>query len=88
MTTLVRAHRARATRRAHALPPAAHGDEPTAFGKIPCVAQSDGTRFCEGSIATRVPSFDGQPIDANVALPSTNGPAPLIVILHGYGGSK
>jgi hypothetical protein len=70
------------------LPAAANADEPTAFGKIPCAAQSDGTRFCEGSVATRVPSFDGQPIDVNVALPKTPGAAPLIFILHGYGGSK
>src|SRR3954471_9597710 len=71
-----------------ALPAAAHADEPTALGKIPCVAQSDGTRFCQGSVSTRVASFDGQPIDANVALPKTTGPAPLILILHGYGSSK
>src|SRR3954447_4243774 len=71
-----------------AVPAAAHAAKPTAFGKIPCVAQSDGTRFCQGSVSTRVPSFDGQPIDANVALPKTDGPAPLVLILHGYGGSK
>jgi hypothetical protein len=71
-----------------AVPAAAQADQPTAFGKIPCVAQSDGTRFCQGSVSTRVPSFDGRPIDANVALPKTDGPAPLVLILHGYGGSK
>lgn len=71
-----------------AIPAAAHADQPTAFGHIPCAAQPDGTRFCEGSIATRVPSFDGQPLDVNVALPAAAGPAPLILILHGYGGSK
>jgi X-Pro dipeptidyl-peptidase (S15 family) len=71
-----------------AVPAAAQADQPTAFGKIPCVAQSDGTRFCQGSVSTRVPSVDGQPIDANVALPMTDGPAPLVLILHGYGGSK
>src|SRR3954454_14357028 len=71
-----------------ALPAAAQADEPTAFGKIPCAAQSDGTRFCQGSVATRVPSFDGQPLDVNVSLPSTAGPAPLVLVLHGYGGSK
>ena len=88
MTTLVRAIGALSSVLALALPAAAQADEPTAFGKIPCVAQSDGTRFCQGSVATRVASFDGQPIDANVALPKTNGPAPLILILHGYGGQK
>jgi pimeloyl-ACP methyl ester carboxylesterase len=70
------------------IPAAAHAAQPLAFGQIPCVAQSDGTRFCEGSTATRVHSFDGQPLDVNVALPATDGPAPLVLILHGYGGSK
>jgi hypothetical protein len=88
MTTLVRALGALSSVLALALPAAAQADDPTALGKIPCVAQSDGTRFCQGSVSTRVPSFDGQPIDANVALPKTTGPAPLILILHGYGGSK
>jgi cephalosporin-C deacetylase-like acetyl esterase len=71
-----------------ALPAAAHAAQPTAFGRIPCLAQADGTRFCQGSVATRVPSFDGQPIDANVSLPKTDAPAPLVIVLHGYGGSK
>src|SRR4026209_2117271 len=71
-----------------AVPAAAQADQPTALGKIPCAAQSDGTRFCQGSVSTRVPSFDGQPIDANVALPKTDAPALLVLILHGYGGSK
>ena len=71
-----------------ALPGAARADQPVALGKIPCVAQPDGTRFCEGSIATRVPSWDGQPLDVNVSLPKTDGPAPLILVLHGYGGAK
>jgi hypothetical protein len=71
-----------------ALPAAAQADEPSAFGRIPCAAQPDGTRFCQGSVATRVPSFDGQPLDANVSLPAAAGPAPLILVLHGYGGSK
>src|SRR4051812_22644876 len=69
-------------------PAAAQADEPSAFGRIPCAAQSDGTRFCQGAVATRVPSFDGQPLDVNVSLPSTAGPAPLVLVLHGYGGSK
>jgi hypothetical protein len=71
-----------------AIPAAAQADEPSAFGRIPCAAQSDGTRFCQGSVATRVSSFDGQPLDFNVALPAAAGPAPLVLILHGYGGTK
>ena len=31
---------------------------------------TEGVRFCEGSIATRVPSFDGVPLDVNVTLPA------------------
>jgi X-Pro dipeptidyl-peptidase (S15 family) len=71
-----------------AVPAAAHADEPKAFGLIPCTAQPDGTRFCEGSVATRVPSFDGQPLDVNVALPAGDAAAPLVLVLHGYGGTK
>ena len=61
--------------------------DPAPFGRA-CVAQQ-GVRFCAGSIATRVPSFDGVPLDADVTLPASgNGPFPTIVMLHGWGGSK
>ncbi|MBM4244862.1 MAG: hypothetical protein FJ148_13770 [Deltaproteobacteria bacterium] len=58
-------------------------------GRIPCV-ERDGVQFCEGSVATRVASFDGVPLDANVTLPaaSTSGPWPLIVQLHGWSAGK
>jgi len=37
----------------------------------------------------RVPSFDGVPLDADVALPASGrGPFPLLVLLHGLGSSK
>jgi predicted acyl esterase len=88
MTSIQRALGALTAAVALAAPAAATADEPSAFGRIPCAAQSDGTRFCEGSVATRVPSFDGQPLDVNVSLPATAGPAPLVLVLHGYGGSK
>jgi pimeloyl-ACP methyl ester carboxylesterase len=57
---------------------------------IPCTVQPSGVQFCKGDLGHRVPSFDGVPLDANVTLPpeSQNGPFPLIVGLHGYGGSK
>ncbi len=50
-------------------------------------------RFCPGGLTSgrdlRVPSFDGVPLDADVALPPTGrGPFPLIVMLHGLGGGK
>jgi pimeloyl-ACP methyl ester carboxylesterase len=65
---------------------------PHPFGKLGCVPK-DGIRFCQGGIQgttdLRVPSFDGVPLDADVALPATGtGPFPLIVLLHGLGASK
>jgi predicted acyl esterase len=66
--------------------PAAAAD-PAPFGHS-CTAQN-GVRFCAGSVATRVKSFDGVPLDADVTLPATgNGPWPTIVMLHGWGGNK
>ena len=61
-------------------------------GAVPCAAEPDGTRFCGGS-DTLVPTFDGVPIDVNVALPPVpesgpDGPFPLVMVFHGYGGSE
>jgi hypothetical protein len=54
-----------------------------------CALQPDGTRFCEGSIGTRVPSFDGVPLDVNVALPNREPQnLPLVILLHGWGLEK
>jgi len=77
---------------------AATGHEPPApavphpFGKLTC-RPTDGIRFCPGGLTAtrdlRIPSFDGVPLDADVALPATGrGPFPLIVMLHGLGESK
>jgi len=64
-------------------------DTTSPFGRLTCVPQLDGPRFCEGSIATRVPSFDGVPLDVNVALPPTaSANLPLVVLSHGYSGAK
>jgi len=65
---------------------------PRPFGKLTC-SPRDGIRFCPGGLSSgtdlRIPSFDGVPLDADVALPATGkGPFPLIVMLHGLGGSK
>jgi predicted acyl esterase len=62
--------------------------EPAPFGHA-CKAQ-DGVRFCPTeTLAQRVPSFDGVPLDADVTLPASGkGPFPAIVMLHGWGGSK
>src|SRR3954452_3803518 len=61
---------------------------PTPFGTHACVPQ-DGVRFCPGTVATRVATFDGIPLDADVALPATGDSGlPLVVISHGWGQSK
>jgi len=60
------------------------------FDRIACTP-ADGMRFCEGSIETRVPSFDGVPLDVNVAFPANSiaeAPFPLVVRMHGYNGTK
>jgi predicted acyl esterase len=50
----------------------------------------NGVRFCPTeSLAQRVHTFDGVPLDVDVTLPPTgNGPFPTIVMLHGWGGNK
>jgi len=62
--------------------------EPAPFGHA-CKAQ-DGVRFCPTeTLAQRVPSFDGVPLDVDVTLPASGkGPFPAIVMLHGWGGNK
>jgi fermentation-respiration switch protein FrsA (DUF1100 family) len=63
-------------------------------GDVPCVTRADGARVC-GSTSPRstTKTFDGVPIDVNVALPPApaagpDGPYPLVMLFHGYGGSK
>lgn len=69
--------------------PAAAAASPSAPFGHPCVAEN-GVRFCPTpDPASRVPSFDGVPLDVDVTLPETGkGPFPTIVMLHGFGGSK
>lgn len=54
-----------------------------------CLAEN-GVRFCPTTdLASRVPSFDGVPLDVDVTLPASGkGPFPTIVMLHGFGGDK
>jgi len=60
---------------------------------VPCVAAADGSYQC-GSSSPRstTESWDGTPIDVNVALPDPaefgSGPYPLVMMFHGYGESK
>jgi X-Pro dipeptidyl-peptidase-like protein len=67
--------------------PAAHA-EPAPFAHA-CTPK-DGVRFCPTpDLASRVPSFDGTPLDVDVTLPATgDGPFPAILLLHGLGGTK
>jgi fermentation-respiration switch protein FrsA (DUF1100 family) len=69
-------------------PAAASASASAPFGH-PCVAEN-GIRFCPTADPTsRVPSWDGTPLDVDVTLPETGkGPFPTIVMLHGFGGSK
>jgi predicted acyl esterase len=54
------------------------------FGSLVCTPQ-EGVRFCSG----RVPTFDRVPLDVNVTLPAQgDGNFPLVILSHGWGGSK
>src|SRR3954449_6725022 len=70
------------------VPASAAAAPPAPFGHA--CAPKDGVRFCPtATLANRVASFDGVPLDVDVTLPPTgDGPFPTIVMLHGYGGSK
>jgi predicted acyl esterase len=70
-----------------AAPAAASAAAP--FGH-PCAVIEAGVRFCPtADLPSRVPSWDGTPLDVDVTLPEKgNGPFPTIVMLHGFGGSK
>src|SRR6058998_2224522 len=52
-------------------------------GRVPCTVQA-GVQFCPGTVATRVETWDGVPLDVNVTIPpfTMDGPFPLIVDLH------
>ena len=68
--------------------PAASAAPPAPFGHA-CTPR-DGALFCPtADDASRVPSFDGVPLDVDVWLPATgDGPFPTIVMLHGFGGDR
>src|SRR5262245_41077166 len=59
-------------------------------GRIACAPSTSDVQFCEGTISTRVETWDGVPLDVNVTIPpaSMTGPFPLIVDLHGWGAFK
>ena len=69
-------------------PAGAQGGTPTVLG-IPCIPGQGGTSVCLGTLLTRVPSWDGVPLDVDLYLPPDDGePDPLIVGLHGFGANK
>jgi hypothetical protein len=81
--------------------PGAQAAIPDVFdGDLSCTANpTDGVRECgtgtssDSGMGTRstAPSWDGTPIDVNVAFPPASagdGPFPLIIMGHGYGGQK
>jgi predicted acyl esterase len=66
---------------------------------IPCTVQPDGMRLCDekaflpARARSTVKTFDGVPIDVRVAFPpapagAADGPYPLIMLFHRYGGTK
>ena len=60
---------------------------------VPCTAQVKNVTFCSASPRSTVETFDGVPIDVNVALPprahgGPDGPFPLVLLMPGYGGAK
>jgi hypothetical protein len=75
--------------------PSAAADIGSVFGgDVSCSVQSNGVRFC-GNTSPRstTKTFDGVPLDVNAAFPPApasgpDGPYPLIMLFHGYGGSK
>ncbi|MGH2780406.1 MAG: CocE/NonD family hydrolase [Thermoleophilaceae bacterium] len=73
-----------------AFPGAASAAPPEPFGHA-CEPRN-GVLFCPTrTLADRVPTFDGAPLDVDVTLPlgtEAGEPLPTIVMMHGYGGSK
>ncbi len=75
----------------------AHAAIPSALG-IACTPAADGVRECgtgnssNDTVRSTAPSWDGTPIDVNVAFPpdlgGPDGNYPLVIIGHGYGGEK
>src|SRR5215213_5235368 len=54
------------------------------FGSLECNAE-EGVRLCSGTVDT----WDAHMVDTNVTLPAAgDGPFPLIILSHGWGGKK
>lgn len=59
--------------------------EGTARPGLKCDGNTARGRTCSGFLASRV---DGTLLDVSVVVPPGEGPHPLVVVLHGWGGSK
>src|SRR5687767_8168325 len=59
--------------------------EGTARPGLGCDGNTARGRTCSGFLAS---SVDGTLLDVSVAVPPGEGPHPLVVVLHGWGGSK
>jgi predicted acyl esterase len=80
------------------LAPSAHAAITDVFGGlVTCSPAVDQVRECgtgsssDDTVRSTAPSWDGTPIDVNVAFPPASegdGPFPLLIIGHGYGGEK
>ncbi len=69
-------------------------------GRVKCQTRPSGIRFCgsvdvqgrPSPVRTLARSWDGTAVDVNFALPKASkthhGPYPLVMLFHGYGGSK
>jgi ABC-2 type transport system ATP-binding protein len=52
---------------------------------LTCQQRSDTVRECTGYLASAV---DGTRLDVTLTLPGSSTPTPLVVLIHGYAGSK
>jgi dienelactone hydrolase len=77
--------------------PAAHAAIPSALGITCTVNGTDQVRECgtgtsgSDTVRSTAPTWDGVPIDVNIAFPPASGSDdnyPLIIVGHGYGGEK
>ncbi len=72
------------------VPSGAAAAPPAPFGHA--CEPGNGVLFCPTrTLADRVPSFDGTPLDVDVTFPAdaeAGRPLPTIVMLHGWGGDK
>src|SRR5437868_1426764 len=52
---------------------------------LECVKSADRSRVCNGFLAS---GLDGTLLDVTLQIPAGSGPFPLVVLMHGWAGSK